>query len=98
MGPRHPHPHAHPLQVLWADLEAVVATHPFAQLHADTDIGALSEGWEENFLRGPGTWIEPTSPGPLSWPPFHQAYPPALGPTRWLAGHIMGADDPSMGW
>ena len=52
------------VEVLWADVDAVLATSPFQLLHADTDVAALSEGWEEIFMRG----------------------------------HVMGADDPSMGW
>ena len=52
------------VEVLWSDVDGVIASQPFELLHADTDVAAPSEGWEEIFLRG----------------------------------HIMGADDPSMGW
>ena len=51
-------------EVLYMDVDAVLASAPFGLLPADTDVAALSEGWEEMFLRG----------------------------------HVMGADDPSMGW
>ena len=52
------------VEVLYADVDAVLAAPPFDLLHADTDFAGLSEGWEDIFLRG----------------------------------HVMGADDPSMGW
>ena len=40
------------VEILWADLDAVLASPPFQLLHADTDVAALSEGWEEIFMRG----------------------------------------------
>ena len=52
------------VEVVWADVDAVLATEPFGHMPADADVAFLSEGWEEIFLRG----------------------------------HVMGADDPSMGW
>ena len=50
--------------VYWADVDAVLAAAPWPLLYGDSDVEALSEGWDESMLRG----------------------------------HVMGADDPSMGW
>ena len=50
--------------ILWADVDAVLAADPFALMYGDSDVEALSEGWDEPMLRG----------------------------------HVMGSDDPSMGW
>ena len=52
------------VEVLWVDVDGVLASAPFELLHADSDFAGMSEGWEDIFLRG----------------------------------HVMGADDPSMGW
>lgn len=38
--------------LLWADVDAVIAADPFPFIAADSDVEALSEGWEEPFLRG----------------------------------------------
>ena len=38
--------------LMWADVDAVVASQPFDSLHADADFEGLSEGWEESFTRG----------------------------------------------
>ena len=38
--------------VLWADVDGVIASEPFALLSGDSDVEALSEGWEDTFLRG----------------------------------------------
>ncbi|KAL1503242.1 hypothetical protein AB1Y20_011298 [Prymnesium parvum] len=38
--------------VLYADVDAILAAPPFEYLHADSDVEALSEAWEEDDARG----------------------------------------------
>ena len=50
--------------VLYADVDAVIASNPWSRLAADSDYEGLSTGWEDEDARG----------------------------------HVMGSDDPPMGW
>ena len=38
--------------VLFADVDVAFASDPFELLHADSDVEALSEAWEEDDARG----------------------------------------------
>lgn len=62
------------VDVLYVDVDGVLASEPFAALHFDSDVEALSEAWEEDDARG---WVMGCE-GPSSRPRAHFA---SLGPS-----------------
>lgn len=53
--------------IYWADVDAVIAANPFSLLYGDSDVEALSEGWDEPMLRGE----DPDSPFTPTLKPQH---------------------------
>ena len=82
--------------VFWADVDAVLAADPFPLLAADSDVEALSEGWEEIFLRGHVMGARAVAASALL--PVPHLLSRSLTFARHRSPSLAGADDPSMGW